>query len=208
MIKPRDGGYKDPFWKILSLIDDLKSIPAPAIGEAPDIAQRDDIALDLRRRQHRDIWLPGPVVACLDGRPPSEQRNDGDRKGKQGHDKPPVENGGQQATRAECDKTQGQRGAQAVYRWERKPKRQRSPDHRPDDQQADQAISKQARQRLQRIDPSILGGLQPGTAFLNDIRCVLLAEAVCDQRNNPFVVVVITMGGGWIGELTKSKQGD
>jgi len=33
MIKSRDGGHKDPFWKIPSLINDLKTIPAPTIAE-------------------------------------------------------------------------------------------------------------------------------------------------------------------------------
>ena len=48
MIKPRDGGHKDPFWKILSLIDDLKSIPAPAKAETiqGEVETRGEVRVD------------------------------------------------------------------------------------------------------------------------------------------------------------------
>ena len=61
---------------------------------------------------------------------------------------------------------------------------------------------------LPPFDTSFVDGLQPGTAFLDDIRCVLLTEAVCDHRDDSLVVVVIAMSGSRTGELTQPEQGD
>jgi len=48
MIKPCDSGRKDPFWKILSLIDVLKSTPAPAKAETiqGEVETRGEVRVD------------------------------------------------------------------------------------------------------------------------------------------------------------------